>query len=609
MWLVDFFKSKDLVPHGFCLTWNSRLLWLNVLSDAIIALAYFSISILLIYFVWRRKDLQFRWLFKMCGLFILACGITHLLSIMIIWIPLYWLDGTVKAITSIFSGLTAVLMLWIMPHTLQLPSPAQLQAENRRKKEALNRLHKIAIQVPGLVYQYKLRPDGNACFPYASEAILEIFRVSSKEVREDASKILSVVHPDDVKSVMASMLSSARNLTPWRHEFRVKFDDDTVRWLLNNALPQQEADGSILWHGFATDISEHKQAENLYRLHSEILLNVSEGVQMARVKDERIVYSTPAFNNMFGYGEGELIGRHVSILNAGLDKAPETVANEINEVLNRTGTWKGEIANIRKDGILLWCWVSISTFEHHQFGKVWVAVHEDISYRTQIEQDVRLASEIAHRELLVREVHHRINNNLQGIILVLHQFACNHRAIAEPINQAISQVQSIAVIHGLQGRASFAEVRLCELTDAIATGIQTLWQIPIEVDIPTSWIPGIIAEMEAVPLALVLNELISNAVKHGGHLGQIKIMLRHDPKPDTIRITINNIGQLSPDFDFDRQSRISAGLNLVASLLPRVGALLSWQQQGDRVLTVLELQPPIITLELQAITTHEHKSR
>ncbi|MDO8293772.1 MAG: PAS domain-containing protein, partial [Gallionella sp.] len=119
-------------------------------------------------------------------------------------------------------------------------------------------LHKIINLVPGIVYQFRLRPDGSTCVPYASEAIREIYRLDPKEIREDASQAFIHVHPDDLESHLASIKESARDLSPWQHEYRLKFDDGTVRWLFGNALPQREADGATLWHGFITDITERK---------------------------------------------------------------------------------------------------------------------------------------------------------------------------------------------------------------------------------------------------------------------------------------------------------------------------------------------------------------
>ncbi len=129
------------------------------------------------------------------------------------------------------------------------------------QQEALARLQKIASRVPGMVYQFRLNQDGSSCFPYASEGIQEIYRVSPEEVRGDATKVFAMLHPDDHASIVASIQQSAGNLTPWRLEYRVKFADGTVRWLAGNAIPEREADGPTLWHGYIHDITARKQAE------------------------------------------------------------------------------------------------------------------------------------------------------------------------------------------------------------------------------------------------------------------------------------------------------------------------------------------------------------
>ncbi len=139
------------------------------------------------------------------------------------------------------------------------------------RDEALNRLQKIARQVPGVVYQYLLRPDGSSCFPFASEGIQKIYRVTPEEVRVDASRVFTQIHPDDYEGLMASIRDSARDLTPWHHEYRVKFEDGAVDWLFGNAMPQREVDGSVLWHGFITHINERKlYEEELKRSNAEL---------------------------------------------------------------------------------------------------------------------------------------------------------------------------------------------------------------------------------------------------------------------------------------------------------------------------------------------------
>lgn len=134
--LIDLFGLKNLIPHGYCLSWNPELLWLNVIADLLMVLSFYSIPLMLVYFIRQRKDVPYSWLVTLAASFIVACGTMHLLAVITIWIPLYWLDGLLKALTATVSVVTAVLMRRVIPSALSLPSAAQLQAEIQQRKTA-----------------------------------------------------------------------------------------------------------------------------------------------------------------------------------------------------------------------------------------------------------------------------------------------------------------------------------------------------------------------------------------------------------------------------------------------------------------------------------------
>jgi two-component sensor histidine kinase len=122
--------SDGFMPHGYCLLWLPELVGLHVASDALIALSYFSIPFALLHFVRRRQDLAFKWIFGLYAVFILSCGVTHVLGIWTLWQPAYWLDGGAKAVTAVASVGTALLTWQLIPRALALPSPAALQQAN-----------------------------------------------------------------------------------------------------------------------------------------------------------------------------------------------------------------------------------------------------------------------------------------------------------------------------------------------------------------------------------------------------------------------------------------------------------------------------------------------
>jgi hypothetical protein len=105
--------SSGFLPHSYCYLFNKQLIALHVGSDTIIWLSYVAISCTLVYLVWRaRREIPFTWMFLAFGLFIVACGFTHLMEVVVLWHPLYWLAGDVKLITAVASVVTARFQGW-----------------------------------------------------------------------------------------------------------------------------------------------------------------------------------------------------------------------------------------------------------------------------------------------------------------------------------------------------------------------------------------------------------------------------------------------------------------------------------------------------------------
>lgn len=140
--LTNFFSSSTFLPHGVCYTWDPYVIWLHAGSDILIALAYYTIPITLVHFVRRRKDLAFNWIFVCFAIFIVACGTTHVMEVVSIWHPMYWLEGAIKAATAAVSVLTAVALIVLIPRALALPSPKDLRAANQALREAQDALRK-----------------------------------------------------------------------------------------------------------------------------------------------------------------------------------------------------------------------------------------------------------------------------------------------------------------------------------------------------------------------------------------------------------------------------------------------------------------------------------
>jgi PAS domain S-box-containing protein len=148
------------------------------------------------------------------------------------------------------------------------------------------------------------------------------------------------------------------------------------------------------------DITKRKEAEDELRIQSEIMSHMAEAVYLVRMKDGIIVYTNSKFEELFGYGPGDMTGKHVSIVNAPTEKSPEQTAIEIMSQLDKNGFWTGEVLNIKKDGTFFWSHANVAIFNHSKYGKVLVSVQEDITDRKNAEFQIKKLNE----ELEVRVI-------------------------------------------------------------------------------------------------------------------------------------------------------------------------------------------------------------
>ncbi len=148
--------------------------------------------------------------------------------------------------------------------------------------ELENRLSQLAYHTPGMLYQFRMRVDGTFHFPYASEGIRNIYGVSPQQVQEDTDNVLSVIHAEDRERVYQSVLDSAANLTPWHCEYRVCLPSGNMIWVLGHSTPRREFDGSTIWHGYITDITERKAAESLLIAEKERAKEAENQLQKAQ---------------------------------------------------------------------------------------------------------------------------------------------------------------------------------------------------------------------------------------------------------------------------------------------------------------------------------------
>jgi two-component sensor histidine kinase len=218
-------------------------------------------------------------------------------------------------------------------------------------------------------------------------------------------------------------------------------------------------------------------------------------------------------------------------------------------------------------------------------------VASDVTEQRAAEQ-ARLQAAIAQRDVLVREVHHRIKNNLQGVAGLLQQNALRHPEVAPVLTEAVGQVQAIAQVYGLQV-GSGGPLRAASVIEAIAQSVQRTFGRAITFQAQGAIEGCVLPEAEAIPIALTVNELLTNAVKHSS-AGDVHCEVAADPDAGELVVTIRNLAHLREGFDLARVPGGVSGLGLVRALLPRRSSLLSIEQQGEQVVARVALRSPSV---------------
>ena len=302
--------------------------------------------------------------------------------------------------------------------------------ETATADELTLRMHKVSQLLPGVVYQMRLRPDGSTCFPYASDGIRQIYRVSSDEVRHDATKAFAVHHPEDSERFHASIKSSARNLEPWHLQYRVRHADGVERWLLGNSVPEREPDGSVLWHGFITDITERKLTETsneelALRLHkiNRLLPGVVYQFLLRPDGTSCLPFASDAIRNVFRVSPEEVREDASPIFAlvhpqdlAGLHATIQISAQTLRP-------WHHEFRVRFPDGVERWL-LGDSVPERAQNGNVlWHGFITDITERKiaererrQIENKLVESAKLESLGVLAGGIAHDFNNLLTGIL-------------------------------------------------------------------------------------------------------------------------------------------------------------------------------------------------
>ena len=216
---------------------------------------------------------------------------------------------------------------------------------------------KIAETLPGAIYSFRMKPDGTSSMPYASPKLQDVCGISPNEVLHDASAAFARIHAEDLPLVKANIAESARKWHLWQSEFRVSHPERGELWIEGRSVPENESDGSVIWHGFLYDITDRKLQEQRLRQAASVFSSTQEGVVITDAS-RCILQVNPAFCRISGYVEDEVRGKSMRIMQSG--RQDKAFYQNMWEIIAKHGYWQGEIWNRRKSGQVYPEWLTIS---------------------------------------------------------------------------------------------------------------------------------------------------------------------------------------------------------------------------------------------------------
>jgi PAS domain S-box-containing protein len=312
---------RRAVPHGYCYLWNPGLIWLHVISDSLITIAYFAIPVALLWFVHKRRDVGFSWMFVLFGIFIVACGSTHAMEVWNLWHANYWLAGALKAITAVASVPTAILLFKLIPAALDLPNSSQwikanaaLENEVRERRDV-----ELDLRVSEATYRFQAElidlthdaifvRDNESKISYWNRGAALLYGWSREEVRGRLShEVLKTRFPQPLEEIESEVYETGY----WEGLLvHTRKDGSEVivssRWALRRDVNGNPA--AVLESN--RDVTQRKQEEEKFR---NLLESAPDAIVI--VDQEGIITLTNAqTEKLFGYTREELIGQSVEIL-------------------------------------------------------------------------------------------------------------------------------------------------------------------------------------------------------------------------------------------------------------------------------------------------------
>jgi PAS domain S-box-containing protein len=578
--------SSDFMPHGFCYLWDPRIVWLHVISDGLIALSYYCIPIILIYFIFKHRDRPFNRVFWMFGAFILACGTTHVMEIWNVWHGSYVLAGVVKAITAVVSVVTVAMLLPLIPKVISLPERLHLQeanleleheiAERKRAEQALKESLAARESAVKELAEQKFALDQHAIvavtdlqgtITYVNDRFSAINLYSREEAIGRNYRIVnSGYHPKEFFQKMYDTLGKGR---VWHGEIRNRAKDGSIFWVAATTVPLLDSGGKPRQYiTIRTDITARKRLEEV-REHLAAVVESSDDAIISKTLNGMVTAWNSGAERLFGYSSAESVGKPMDRL------LPLERATEESDILARIARGERvdhfETVRVRKDGKRVDISATISPVKDSSGAIVGVAkIARDITQRKtseveilklndELEEKVKLRTaqlEAANKELetFSYSVSHDLRAPLRHISgfsqLLVEEFGANlapgarHyldriQAGTQNMGVLVDELLHLARVgrHALNRRTTNLKELVAEVITLLlpeSEGRQVEWAVS---DLST-------AQCDPVLVRQIFQNLLSNALKFTRPRAQavIEVSCREEGGQPVFMVRDNGIG-------------------------------------------------------------------
>jgi len=561
--------ASNFLPHSFCYLGSQGLIWTHVLADFLIFLAYLAISTTLVYLVYNgHREIPFRWMFLAFGLFIVACGATHLMEAITVWFPVYILSGGVK----IFTALASVTIAIIFPFTV---SQILTLVQTARASEVANDRLRLAMESGKSVgWDWDVKSGRDFWFG----ELQTMFGIPSNAYCGQVEDFRRLIYPQDRTMVWKAVNDARMTKSPYSAEFRVLHRDGTLRWVAAKGkffyLPNGEATRML---GMALDITELKRTQEALRESDERLrLAVQAGRMFAYSWDAAtdMIERSGESAKILGIDEGAAVTGQQVIAKVHPDDH-EKLTTALSQLTRENSSLQMTYRMMRPNGTVIWVERNSQAYfdDHGKLLRI-VGMVADVTERKLAEEALAginrrlIEAQEAERARIARDLHDDIGQRLTLSGIALEQLKRSPRDSKNAAHASIAELQQhfqeiSATIHNLSHELHSATLEHLGLVAAIRGSCRELAERQkAEIHFQHEGVPQAVPSEISLCLFRVLQEALQNAVKHSG-VRQFGVELRGTP--DSLNLIIRDGG-----VGFDREAALrSPGLGLT-SMLERI---------------------------------------